>query len=87
MKVVNVHQRLLYASPARVGQLLNTLATPDDALWPRQHWPRMRLDADAAPGQPLPVKLVTDVQGLGPFEFGWPPKGAGAASDDMPWLP
>lgn len=50
MKVVNVHQRLLYASPARVGQLLDTLATPDDALWPRQHWPRMRLDAPLGVG-------------------------------------
>lgn len=45
MKIVNVHQRLLQASPERAGALINTLASPQDKLWPRMHWPRMVLDA------------------------------------------
>lgn len=44
MKVVNVHQRLLHASPERVGALIDSLASPADALWPGRPWPRMRLD-------------------------------------------
>lgn len=50
MHVVNVHQRLLYASPARVGALIDALASPADAVWPRRHWPRMRLDRPLAVG-------------------------------------
>lgn len=50
MKFVNVHQRLLPASPARVGALIDTLASPADVLWPRQHWPRMVLDGPLAVG-------------------------------------
>ena len=44
MKVTNVHERLLPASPAQVGQLLDSLASPDDRLWPRTDWPPMRFD-------------------------------------------
>lgn len=44
MKVVNVHQRLLHAPPEQVGALIDTLASPADALWPGRNWPRMRLD-------------------------------------------
>jgi len=44
MKVVNVHQRLLYASPERVGALVDSLASPADALWPGRAWPRMKFD-------------------------------------------
>ena len=43
MKVVNVHQRLLHAPPEQVGALIDTLASPADALWPRG-WPRMQFD-------------------------------------------
>jgi hypothetical protein len=43
MKVVNVHQRLLHASPERVGALIDALSSPEDALWPKG-WPRMKLD-------------------------------------------
>ena len=43
MKVVNVHQRLLHAPPEKVGALIDTLASPADALWPRG-WPRMQFD-------------------------------------------
>jgi hypothetical protein len=44
MKVINIHQRLLPAAPERVGALIDTLASPHDALWPRRDWPRMAFD-------------------------------------------
>ena len=50
MKVVNVHQRLLYASPAQVGALIDSLASPADVLWPGRAWPRMRFDRPLAVG-------------------------------------
>jgi hypothetical protein len=50
MHVVNVHHRLLHASPARVSELLASLGSPDDRLWPRNGWPRMRLDGPVAAG-------------------------------------
>lgn len=50
MRVINVHQRLLHASPERVGALLDSLSSPEDALWPRQAWPRLRLDGPLAVG-------------------------------------
>ena len=44
MKVVNVHQRLLHATPERVGALIDTLASPADVLWPGRAWPRLKFD-------------------------------------------
>jgi hypothetical protein len=50
MKVVNVHQRLLHASPEKAGALIDSLASPLDALWPRRKWPGIALDAPLGPG-------------------------------------
>ena len=50
MRIVNVHQRLLHASPQRVSELLASLGSPSDGLWPRNGWPPMRLDGPVAPG-------------------------------------
>lgn len=50
MRIVNVHQRLLHASPQRVSELLASLGSPSDRLWPRNGWPPMRLDGPVAPG-------------------------------------
>lgn len=44
MKIVNVHQRLLYASPEQVGALIAALSSPEDVLWPNDTWPRMKFD-------------------------------------------
>jgi hypothetical protein len=44
MKVVNVHQRLLYARPEQVGALIDALASPTDRLWRSGAWPRMAFD-------------------------------------------
>jgi hypothetical protein len=50
MKVINVHQRLLHATPERVGALIDSLSSPADALWPRSNWPRMSFDRPLAVG-------------------------------------
>lgn len=50
MKVVNIHQRLLHAPPEKVGALIDTLASPTDALWPGNGWPRMQLDRPLSVG-------------------------------------
>jgi hypothetical protein len=43
LKIVNVHQRLLYATPERAGRLIDSLSSTSDLLWPRG-WPRLSLD-------------------------------------------
>lgn len=50
MNVVNVHQRLLHATPEQVGALIDALASPSDGLWPGKAWPRMKLDRPLAVG-------------------------------------
>lgn len=40
----NVHERRLAGTPAVVGELLDSLASDDDRLWPHRRWPPMQLD-------------------------------------------
>ncbi len=40
----NVHERIVQGAPAEVWELVETLATSDDKLWPRDPWPKMKLD-------------------------------------------
>lgn len=44
MRVCKIHTRVLDATPAIIGSLLDGLASPGDALWPRNRWPAMRFD-------------------------------------------
>jgi hypothetical protein len=44
MKVVNIHQRVLDAPIATIGQLIDGLASANDRLWPHDRWPAMRFD-------------------------------------------
>lgn len=44
MKVLNTHERQLPAAPDQVGMLIDSLASPADALWPRESWPRLAFD-------------------------------------------
>ncbi len=44
VKVLNIHERLLPASPTEVGALLDSLASPGDLLWPKDTWPTMRFE-------------------------------------------
>jgi hypothetical protein len=50
MRVINIHERQLNATAHEVGALIDSLASPEDALWPRQWWPPMRLDRPLATG-------------------------------------
>ncbi|GII77441.1 hypothetical protein Sru01_24230 [Sphaerisporangium rufum] len=42
--VHNVHERRLPVPAAAAGELIDSLAGPDDRLWPRHRWPAMRFD-------------------------------------------
>jgi hypothetical protein len=44
VRVLNVHERSFRSSPEQAGRLLDSLSSPEDALWPSKLWPRMRLD-------------------------------------------
>ncbi len=44
MKVTNVHFRNFRAPAAEVGALIDTLASANDLLWPREAWPAMAFD-------------------------------------------
>ena len=44
MKVTNVHFRQLRASAADAGALIDTLASANDRLWPKEAWPAMAFD-------------------------------------------
>lgn len=63
MKVQNIHQRALPASPQQVGALIDALSSPDDLLWPCQSWPRMAFDRPlsvGASGGHGPIRYVVD---------------------------
>lgn len=44
MKVINIHRRILRASPKDVGALIDTLSSKNDLLWPHKLWPKMEFD-------------------------------------------
>ncbi len=60
MGVVNVHTRWLPVSAAEAGALIDSLAGPDDRLWPTGDWPPMAFD------RPLGVGAVG---GHGPVRY------------------
>lgn len=60
MRVLNVHERELRAGEQEAGRLIDSLASPDDALWPRS-WPPMRFDRPlgvGADGGHGPIRYV-----------------------------
>jgi hypothetical protein len=50
LRILNVHERELTAPAPAVGALINSLASDQDALWPRTTWPAMRFDRPLAAG-------------------------------------
>ncbi len=59
----NVHERYVRANVGSVGDLLDTLSSKNDRLWPRGQWPSMRLDRQlgiGASGGHGPVRYVVD---------------------------
>ncbi len=58
--VLNIHARDLHTSRDAVGALLDSLASNQDLLWPRDRWPALRFD------RPLQVGAVG---GHGPIRY------------------
>ena len=42
MTVNNIHKRIINQPKQKISSLLDTLATKDDAVWPKELWPRMK---------------------------------------------
>jgi hypothetical protein len=50
MRILNVHERSYAADPARLGEILSSLSSANDRLWPCDKWPPMRLDLPLGQG-------------------------------------
>lgn len=48
--VYNTHQREVAAPASEVGPLIDSLASKNDRLWPRNEWPAMRLNGPLGVG-------------------------------------
>ena len=48
MRIHNVHERTLPIDAQAAWTLVDSLGTPDDRLWPRGGWPRMKREGDSA---------------------------------------
>lgn len=48
--VRNIHERVLHASAAEVGTLIDALTSADDRLWPHDQWPAMTFDRPLSVG-------------------------------------
>jgi len=79
MRIHNVHERLIEAPELEVGRLLDSLASPEDQLWPTDRWPRMVLDGPLGPGASGghgPIRYVVEAYEPGRsvrFRFTRPP--------------
>jgi hypothetical protein len=60
MQILNIHEREIPAEASEVGALIDSLASDNDALWPKAFWPPMRFD------RPLGVGAVG---GHGPIAY------------------
>ena len=50
MEVRNIHTRIIDAPCSEVARLLDRLSSKDDPIWPREHWPAMKLDSGLQAG-------------------------------------
>ena len=42
MKVLNIHKRTLNQPKSEITELLKTLSTENDKIWPKEKWPEMK---------------------------------------------
>lgn len=42
MKVLNIHTRTIHQPIAKISELLETLSTEKDQIWPNEKWPKMK---------------------------------------------
>ena len=52
MRMSNVHERTIATPAARVGVLLDTLASADDKFWPHENWPGVKFICRCRSGPP-----------------------------------
>ncbi|KDN21208.1 hypothetical protein [Amycolatopsis rifamycinica] len=70
--VRNVHTRRFPGHRAGLVELLDTVGTPDDRLWPVADWPPTRLEGPRVPGTPAghgPVGYVLEEAGADRLRF------------------
>ena len=41
MKVLNIHKRIINQPKNKIVELINTLSTDNDKIWPKEKWPAM----------------------------------------------
>lgn len=42
MKVINIHKRIINQPKSKIVELLETLATENDKIWPKEKWPKIK---------------------------------------------
>lgn len=64
MKVNNIHQRIIQQPKEKLVELITTLATDQDRVWPSKQWPPMRFKEGlqvGAKGGHGPIKYTVEV--------------------------
>ncbi len=44
MKVLNIHKRIINQPKSKVSELIKTLSTENDKIWPKGKWPAMKFE-------------------------------------------
>ena len=63
MKVVNIHKRTIDQPKEKIAELINTLATDQDKIWPSEYWPEMKFNGglkEGAEGGHGPIKYTVE---------------------------
>lgn len=42
MKVINIHKRIIHQPKGKITELMETLSTEKDKVWPFEKWPKMK---------------------------------------------
>ncbi len=78
MKILNIHKRILNEPKENITELLATLSTENDRIWPKEKWPAMRFKSGiglGAKGGHGPIRYTVekyDPQSLIQFRFSSP---------------
>jgi len=68
VRILNVHKRVFNLSKDKITELINTLSSPSDKVWPKEKWPKMKLDNGLSPGSKGghgPIKYFVESHSLG----------------------
>jgi len=66
MHVLNIHSRTYDLSKDNITNLLNTLSNNSDEIWPKEKWPRMKLDD---PGKQIVFRFTHPKEFKGVHKF------------------